>query len=528
MASAAAADLPGPHHEADWGELSEESEREEDPVLDPELPSGSGKKRSESLEGERELRPERGLLPEEDYYQKEGNHLYTVEDTTLKDGNYQFQYIAGYKIQKASYYSAPKNLYLNYLKKSQNLTSNLKSTFLKYPYLLTSCQVKKKEAENYLNYATETYLRYKTLRHLRLRKELQPPPKKAAAPRSRPPWRSQQAEHFDNVDPATGRTIKMPPPPWKVRKACETFHHGRKGKEEVYPNKELIKDKTNNDLYYQRRKEKFYLNKMTRDKDNNKLYYKKERDKKEEKVNERKEGSGDKNESKDKEKEKKERKEKKEKSKNEVKKERKRREKKSGLDKYKVKKERKGRERKGGLDKYKTKFEKKEKKKGGKEEKEKNGDTIEVKCAQVSLCGAARVEQKEVGSPKLWKSCFESESMVVKLLLVVILAVSMYMFGVAEHSLKNRILENATWQDWYLSGRWQDWYLSKSDRDRHPSRKSLSKANCFRRRRHVRRRLALVGQVFKIVLFICMDTVHAMQHGPDTNPDLVANCQCFR
>ena len=197
-----------------------------------------------------------------------------------------------------------------------------------------------------------------------------------------------------------------------------------------------------------------------------------------------------------------------------------------------MKNESKGRAKKSGLDKYKTKFEKKEKKKGGEEEKEKNMDTIKVKCAQVSLCGATRVKQKEVRSPKLWKSCFESERMVVKLLLVVILAVSMYMFGVAEHSLRNMILDNATWQDWYLSGRWQDWYLSgrwqdwylsKSNRDRRPSRKSLSKANCFRRRRHVRRRLALVGQVFKIVLFICMDTVHAMQHGPENNPDLVAN-----
>ena len=65
MASAAAADLPGPHHEADWGELSEESDREEDPVLEPELPSGSGKRRrSESSGKERELRPERELLPE--------------------------------------------------------------------------------------------------------------------------------------------------------------------------------------------------------------------------------------------------------------------------------------------------------------------------------------------------------------------------------------------------------------------------------------------------------------------------------
>ena len=64
MASAAGADLPGLYHEADWGELSEESDREEDPVLEPELPSGTGKKRSESLEEQRELRPERGLLPE--------------------------------------------------------------------------------------------------------------------------------------------------------------------------------------------------------------------------------------------------------------------------------------------------------------------------------------------------------------------------------------------------------------------------------------------------------------------------------
>ena len=214
---------------------------------------------------------------------------------------------------------------------------------------------------------------------------------------------------------------------------------------------------------------------------------------------------------------------KKEKSKDEVKKERKRREKKGDLDKRKVKKERRRKERKVGLDKCVERFEKKEKKEKEKEKEEKNMDTIEVKCAQVSPCGAARVQQKEVRSPKLWKSCFESESMVVKLLLVVILAVSMYMFGVAEHSLKNMILDNATWQDWYLSGRWQDWCLSKPSRDRRPSRRSLSKANCFRRRRHVRRRLALVGQVFKIVLFICMDTAHAMERGPQNNPTLVAN-----
>ena len=107
--------------------------------------------------------------------------------------------------------------------------------------------------------------------------------------------------------------------------------------------------------------------------------------------------------------------------------------------------------------------------------------------------------------------------------MVVLLAVSMYMFSVAEHSLKKMVLSNATWQDWYLSGRWQDWNLSRSDRDRRPSRKGLSKAIGFRKRRHVRRRLALVGQVFKVMVFICMDTFHARQHGPDTNPDLAAN-----
>ena len=173
----------------------------------------------------------------------------------------------------------------------------------------------------------------------------------------------------------------------------------------------------------------------------------------------------------------------------------------------------KEREKKDGLDKYKTKCEGKKKKKEEKEEeKKKNTDTVEVKCAQVSLCGAMCVS-----------SCVESESMVAKLLLVVMMTVFMYMFSVAEKNLKNMILDSATWQDWYLSGKWQDWHLSKTDRDRRPSRKGLSRANGFRKRRHVKRRLALVGQVLKIMVFICMDTVHAMQHGPEANPDMAAN-----
>ena len=173
------------------------------------------------------------------------------------------------------------------------------------------------------------------------------------------------------------------------------------------------------------------------------------------------------------------------------------------------------------------KEEKKMKKEEKEEKKEKNMDTNKVKCAQVSLCGAMRVVQKEVGSPKVWSGCVESESMVAnmvaKLLLVVMMAVFMYMFSVAEKNLKNMILDNATWQDWCLSGRWQDWCLSRTDRDRRPSRKGLSKANSFRKRRHVKRRLALVGQLLKIMVFIGMDTVHAMQHGPEANPDVSAN-----
>ena len=227
--------------------------------------------------------------------------------------------------------------------------------------------------------------------------------------------------------------------------------------------------------------------------------------KKEEEVSERKKGRDD---------------EKKPRYKDEGKRGMEEKEKESDRNKNKVKKEMKERKMKEGLDKHKTKFEGKKKKKEEKEEeKKKNMDTNEVKCAQVSLCGAMRVLQKEVGSPKVWSSCVESESMVAKLLLVVMMTVFMYMFSVAEKNLKNMILDNATWQDWYLSGKWQDWYLSRIDRDRRPSRKGLSKANGFRKRRHVKGRLALVGQVLKVMVFIGMDTVHAMQHGPEAKQD---------
>ena len=90
---------------------------------------------------------------------EKGNHLDSVHEATLKDGNYPFQYAVGCKTQKASYYSDPKNLYLNYQKKFQNSTFNL--NFLSYPNLLTSCQVKTK-AETYFNYTTGTYQHYKT------------------------------------------------------------------------------------------------------------------------------------------------------------------------------------------------------------------------------------------------------------------------------------------------------------------------------------------------------------------------------
>ena len=153
-----------------------------------------------------------------------------------------------------------------------------------------------------------------------------------------------------------------------------------------------------------------------------------------------------------------------------------------------------------------------------KEEKEKSMDTNAVKFAEVSLCGAARAMQKEVRSVASWKKFCESEAVVVKFMLVVIMTVCMYMFSVVEKVLKKMVLDSATWQDWYLSGRWQDWTLSQAVGDRRPSRKGLSKANSFRKRRLVKRRLALVGQVFKVMMFIFMDTVHAMQHGPEPNP----------
>ena len=158
------------------------------------------------------------------------------------------------------------------------------------------------------------------------------------------------------------------------------------------------------------------------------------------------------------------------------------------------------------------------KEKSKEEEKEKMMDTNAVKFAEVSLCGAARARQKEVRSVAFWKKFCESEAVVVKFMLVVIMTVCMYMFSVVEKVLEKMVLDSARWQDWYLSGRWQDWTLSQAVGNRHPSRKGLSKANSFRKRRLVKRRLALVGQVFKVMMFILMDTVHAMQHGPESNP----------
>ena len=128
--------------------------------------------------------------------------------------------------------------------------------------------------------------------------------------------------------------------------------------------------------------------------------------------------------------------------------------------------------------------------------------------------GAVRVMQKVVGSPKLLKSVVESDSIVIKFMLVMVLAVFMYMFSVAEQSLQSVLFGNS---------KWQDWKRALNSRDRRPSRKSLSKANGFRKRRHTRKRLALVGQTIKVRLFISMDTVHAMQHGPENNPALAAN-----
>ena len=123
--------------------------------------SEAERKELQALEEKENYDQKEDYYQKEDYRQKEGNQLYTLEDPIQKDGNYQFQFTVGYKTHRASYYSGPKNLYLNYLKKFQNLTFNLKSAFLKHPYLLTSCQVKKK-AEDYLKHTTETYLRYKT------------------------------------------------------------------------------------------------------------------------------------------------------------------------------------------------------------------------------------------------------------------------------------------------------------------------------------------------------------------------------
>ena len=190
------------------------------------------------------------------------------------------------------------------------------------------------------------------------------------------------------------------------------------------------------DLYYNQRKVKIYLNKTTREKKNSYPDYQKERGKKRKEVEGRKE-------------------------------------------KYK--------------DKFKTKFGRKKKKeekkeegkesmkeKSKKEEKEKIMDTNAVKFAEVSLCGAARAMQKEVRSVAFWKKFCESEAVVVKFMLVVIMTVCMYMFSVVEKVLEKMVLDSATWQDRYLSGRWQDWTLSQAVGDRRPSRKGLSKANSFR------------------------------------------------
>ena len=140
------------------------------------------------------------------------------------------------------------------------------------------------------------------------------PPPPGMAPVTPPPAKGATAEHRDqdhlgapNSQSTSTMLIRQQAVQSKCLRrrgrleACKPFHHGRRGKEEVYPNQKLIMDKNNNDLYYQRRKEEFYLNKLTMGKDNNNLHYKKERDKsrrKEQKVNERKEGSVDKNKSK--------------------------------------------------------------------------------------------------------------------------------------------------------------------------------------------------------------------------------------
>ena len=176
------------------------------------------------------------------------------------------------------------------------------------------------------------------------------------------------------------------------------------------------------------------------------------------------------------------------------------------------KKSKKGQEEKKPKEEQEGKTPKKEKegkkpKEEKKEKEERDVDNNEVKFAEVSR-GAAHAKQKERSEAfcvQLWRS----ESMFVNMLLVVVMAVCMYMISGVENILKKKVLglKSASEQD-----------RSLPDRDRHPSRKGLSKANGFRKRRHVRRRLALVGQVFKVMVFIGMDTVHAMQHGPENNP----------
>ena len=168
------------------------------------------------------------------------------------------------------------------------------------------------------------------------------------------------------------------------------------------------------DLYYNQRKVKIYLNKTTREKKNSYPDYQKERG------NKRKEVEGRKEKYKDKFKTKFERKKKKE-------------------------KKEEGQKKKEGKESMKEKSEE--------EEKEKMMDTNAVKFAEVSLCGAARARQKEVRSVAFWKKFCESEAVVVKFMLVVIMTVCMYMFSVVEKVLEKMVLDSARWQDWYLSGR---------------------------------------------------------------------------
>ena len=230
-----------------------------------------------------------------------------------------------------------------------------------------------------------------------------------------------------------------------------------------------------------------YLNKTTRETENSYLNYQQEKGKKRKEVKERKEKDKKKVETKFERKKKEE-------------KEKARKKKREGEEEKKPKKEQEGKKPKKEKEGKKPKEEKEGK-------KEKNMDNSEVKFAEVSR-GAAHAKQKERSEAfcvQLWRS----ESMFVNMLLVVVMAVCMYMISGVENILKRKVLglKSASEQD-----------RSLPDRDRRPSRKGLSKANGFRKRRHVRRRLALVGQVFKIMLFFGVDTVHAMQHGPEPNP----------